>query len=283
MAEKRFIHRRIVESDKLRALANAGKWRACFYYAAFLAYYDREGRMNANPMLLKGSLFEGYDLTVEDIQESLRDLADVGLIKLYRNGRHEWLIQCEKFLHDDGGFNTPHPKEPPSTLPGPEDAGSTLRTAPEPSRETAGNIPGNRPGDLKVYGEGNTKGKVKGELSSASPTRTEDHDRLVGIWNYHRGALPACEAVNATRAAGFKRLLKEFGDAAFERFEAAVQNVADDSYWQQKNYNIDNLLKPGRVLEKSEKHKANQGMSAGDRKLATTASVIARAIGGLDA
>jgi hypothetical protein len=283
MAEKRFIHRRFLESEKIRQLANEGKERACFYYGAFLAHFDREGRMNANPLLLKGSLLEGYTVTVEEIGDALFDLARVGLVILYENGRHSWLIQCTKFLVEDGGFNRPHPKEPPSTLPGPDDAGSELRVIPPPGPEGSGKVPGSVRGEVEVYGKGKGKGKVKEELSSASPTRADNHQGLADIWNCNRGVLPECEVINDTRARGFDRLLKDFGDGAFARFAAATQHVAADPYWQQQGYNIDNLLKPGRVLEKSEKHTANRGMSAGDRKLATTAATIARAIGGLDA
>lgn len=130
------IHRRITESDKVRSLANAGKYRACFYYTAFLAYLDKAGRMNANPLLLKGSLFEGYADTVEEITAALHDLARVGLVRLYANGRHEYLMQYEKFLTEDGGFNTPHQREPASQLPGPDDDGSTVLDDPPDVPET---------------------------------------------------------------------------------------------------------------------------------------------------
>lgn len=280
MAEKRMIHRRIVESDKLRTLANAGKYRACFYYAAFLAYYDRLGRMNANPMLLKGSLFEGYDVTVTDIEESLQDLASVGLVKLYRNGRHEWLIQCEKFLKEDGGFNTPHPKEPPSSIPGPEDAGSALRTAPAPAPEVAGKIPGIVRADLKVYREIDREIEVEKTLLSTSSTRAPDLS-FVEAWNEHRGHLPGIRSLDAKRKRGLKALHDEHGTDALALFTDATRAVALDDYWVQKQYGIDNLLKPGRVLEKAEKYRAG-GVQLGDANL-RMATQVARWSDALDA
>lgn len=284
MAEKRFIHRRFLESDKIRQLANEGKERACFYYGAFLAHFDREGRMNANPLLLKGSLLEGYEVTADEIGDALFDLARVGLVILYENGRHSWLIQCTKFLVEDGGFNRPHPKEPPSTIPGPDDTGSELRVIPPSGPEGSGKVPGNVRGKVEVYGKGKGKGKGEEELSSASPTRADHHQLFVEAWNYHCGVLPQCAALNDKRRRGIDAVRKELGDQALDRFEAAVQQVAADPYWQQQGYNIDNLLVRGRVLEKAEKHAANRGMSPGDRKLATTALEIQRAIGGgLDA
>ena len=90
--------------------------------------------------------------------------------------------------------------------------------------------------------------------------------------------------MNDKRRRGIDAVRKEFGDQALVRFEMAVLQVAADKFWQQEGYNIDNLLVRGRVLEKSEKFNANRGMSAGDRKLASTAMEIQRAIGGgLDA
>ena len=188
MAEKRFIHRRFLESDKIRQLANEGKERACFYYAAFLAHFDSAGRMNANPLLLKGGLLEGYTVTADEIGDALVDLARVGLVILYRNGRHEWLIQCTKFLVEDGGFNRPHPKEPASTIPGPNDDGSEVREPPTPCREGAGKVSGSVQGKVYVLGKGKGKGKGEEELSSFPPTdlspsatRERQYQHLVDI------------------------------------------------------------------------------------------------------
>jgi hypothetical protein len=283
MAEKRMIHRRIVESDKLRALANAGKYRACFYYAAFLPYYDRAGRMNANPMLLKGSLFEGYDVTVEDIEESLRDLANVGLIKLYRNGRHAYLIQCEKFLKEDGGFNTPHPKEPPSILPGPEDAGSALGTAPVPVPEVARNVPGNVRGEIEVYRDRDREIEVEKELLSAAPTRASDYTAFVDAWNEHRGNLPGIRSLDAKRKRAIDTLRKEHGTEALALFVDAVQCVAADDYWVEKQYGFTNLIVAGRVLEKADKWRAGPAqLGTANTRMAAQVHRWATALDALD-
>lgn len=156
MAEKRFIGRRITESDRIRQLANEGKLLATTLYAFFIPYLDSSGRMNANPLLLKGGMFEGYDWTVEQLEDAVTDLGRVGLVRLYQNGKFGHLIQYEKFLTADGGFNKPHDREPDSDLPGPDDAGSTpvitperprtpTSTAPTPSREPYGTRTGNLP------------------------------------------------------------------------------------------------------------------------------------------
>jgi hypothetical protein len=282
MAEKRMIHRRIVESDKLRTLANAGKYRACFYYAAFLAYYDRAGRMNANPMLLKGSLFEGYDVTVAELEESLQDLASVGLVKLYRNGRHEWLIQCEKFLKEHGGFNTPHPKEPPSALPGPEDAGSAFRTAPAPIPETSRNVPGKVPVEIEVYREIDTEIEVENTLLSATPTRAVTQP-FIDAWNEHRGALPACRVASEKRTRLIRKLVKQHGADALGLFTDAVRAVAINDFYVQKQYGIEILL-DGKVEKYAEQWRAGGVQLGGANiKLATQVARWSAALDAVDA
>lgn len=166
MAEKRFIARRITESDKIRILANEGKLLATSVYMWLLPYTDRAGRINANAYYLKGGVFQGYGFTLEELTAAIDDLARVGLVHLYSNGRHDRIIQYAKFHVDDGGFNKPHEREAASTFPGPDDAGSVSITtmgtgthegrgkAPDKMRDEVPNLattpPRRSPEELKV-------------------------------------------------------------------------------------------------------------------------------------
>lgn len=292
MAEKRFIHRRLLESDKIRQLANEGKHRACFYYTAFLAHFDKAGRMNANPLLLKGSLLEGYEVTPEQIEEDLFDLARVGLVILYRNGRHDWLIQCTKFLVDEGGFNRPHPKEPESTIAGPKDDGSEVRARPEPGPKGSGKVPGNVRGEVEVYGEGKGKGKGEGEHSSpapsakgqpqdlaAAPPSETDPGELAEIWNHYRGPLPEVRKLSAAREKALKRFAKEHGDDAPGMLADAAQAVAANDFWIRKQYGLDELLAGDKVTKYADKWRAG-AVQLGDANLrmATQVDRWARAL-----
>lgn len=310
MAEKRFIARRITESDKIRTLANDGKLLATTLYAFLLPYLDKAGRMNANPLLLKGGLFEGYTFTVDELEGAIQDLARVGLIRLYSNGRFGHLIQYDKFHSEDGGFNTPHPKEPESELPAPDDSGSkpvtlpatTLKAAETPSStrpehgpEEAGNLPGIVRADVKREIE--IKREVKKEHSSTSETENpppkslaatpprESHDPglFKEIWNTNRGRLPAVHALNNKRKGQIRALVKEHGSAAAaDLFRDATRAVAADEFWITRQYGFDNLL-TGKVLQKAEQWRAGAiQLGTGNAKLATTALTIANAIGGLD-
>lgn len=142
MAEKRFIARRITESDKIRILANEGKLLATSVYMWLLPYTDRAGRINANAYYLKGGVFQGYGFTLEELTAAIDDLARVGLVHLYSNGRHDRIIQYAKFHVDDGGFNKPHEREAASTFPGPDDAGSvSITTTGTGTHEERGKVP----------------------------------------------------------------------------------------------------------------------------------------------
>jgi hypothetical protein len=286
MAEKRFIHRRFFESDKIRQLANEGKDRACFHYGGFLAHFDSAGRMNANPLLLKGSLFEGYTVTVEQIEASLFDMARVGLVILYRNGRHDWLIQCTKFLVEDGGFNRPHPKEPPSTIPGPDDAGSEVRVPPTPCREDSGKVPGVVRGEVEVYGEGESKGKVEEEHSSTSPDPLaaappfeDDPGDLAEVWNEHCGPLPAVRTLSTGRLKALRRFAQEYGVDARATLADATRAVATNDFWVRKQYTLDNLLAGDKVTRYAEQWRAgNIQLGDANLRMATQVDRWARAL-----
>lgn len=254
MAEKRFIARRITESDKIRTLANNGKLLATTLYAFLLPYLDTSGRMNANPLLLKGGLFEGYTFTVDELEEAIRDLARVGLIRLYSNGRFGHLIQYDKFLAKEGGFNTPHPKEPESELPGPNDAGSKpvinpagsleaaespSSTGPEHSREEAGKKPGNVQGEVKVKREIEIEVKDLSADADDSPepeTPNTTFEALAEIWNAHSGNLRKVRDLEAAKNnPDLQRLAKAFlkrhGARAEELFTVGIAAVTTDPHW----------------------------------------------------
>jgi hypothetical protein len=272
MARGRFITATLGSSHKLASVKDDAHR---LMFVLMVANADVEGRLDADPRILNGRVFTllGWDL--DRVETGLQALADADLIRWYEvDGRP--YAEIVKF-HEHNSVRKD--REQASHIKAATE-GKPIRLKGDAGalREDAGSTPAQ-----EKLSQAKTKTRVREELSSASPTRADKHQELAEIWNYHRGVLPECEVINDTRARGFDRLIKDFGDDAPARMAAATQNVAADAYWQQQNYNIDNLLKTGRVLEKSDKWKANAGMTAGDRKLATTAATIARAIGGLDA
>ena len=101
--------------------------------------------------------------------------------------------------------------------------------------------------------------------------------QLLETYNENRGALPEAKELNTKRERELTKLFKTYGENAHTYLSEATKEVANDSFWIDRKYNIDNLLADGRVLSKSEKFRAGQnesGMSGANLELAKTASSI---------
>ena len=278
MARGRFVSSSISTSRKFERLATNDHRLT---YLMLIPHVDCEGRHAADARILAGQVYTLLDVTRAQIDAAIRDLHAVGLIRLYEVNGEPFLELVDFHEHNKvrRGPDGQPTHEAPSRIP-PSSDGHEIAAPTSPLRSNNGAATAE---GLRVKGkESSVKSKGK-ELSSTSSTRAFDPSPFLEAWNYHRGSLPSARALDAKRKRGIEVLRKEHGDHALRLFEAAVQCVAADEYWVQQGYGLDNLLRPGRVLEKAEKHAANNGMTAGDRKLATTAATIARAIGGLDA
>ena len=278
MARGRFISSSISTSRKFERLATNDHR---LMYLMLVPHVDCEGRHAADARILAGQVYTLLNATHAQVDAAIHDMNRVGLIGLYDVGEERFLELADFHEHNKirRGPDGQPTHEAPSRIP-PSSDGNAVAVTTEQRRSN----------DVVTTAEGlRVKGKElsvkrKGqELSSASPTRENRYQPFVDAWNWHRGALPECQSLDDKRRTGLDRVIKEYGDRALDMFTTATRHVAADDYWVQKGYGITNLLVSGRVLERAEKFVADQGMSAGDRKLATTASVIARAIGGMDA
>lgn len=262
MAQWRPLHRRITQSEKILALGSNDTAR--WIYCALLPYTDREGRINANPMGLAGTILEGFPYTPEVIQAALEALADVGLITLYQTSRHQLLAQFTNFE-----LSKPHAKEPQSELPGPDDSGtepvafvgtpSGKQEAPSP--DVSRKVPGNglaKPAEVVPETTGTVTDpdvhvhvhvqREKEKLSSdsatehtqpeppaAEPRSHLELDDLIRIWNRERGQLVQCRS---NKDPQLRRLGKAFlerhkktPDGGEELFRAGITSVRSDPHW----------------------------------------------------
>lgn len=297
MAQRRFVSRRLTESDKIGTLR--GNDRARFIYVALLPYTDREGRLNANPLMLKSSALEGFEYTAEDIAAALDALAESGLIELYSAPRHKLVMQYTKFTD----FNKPHDKEPASDLP--SKGGSTtarealrnairdvLGTAPEDSEKITGND--QEPSAVSTRWRESTSTRLSGEHSSDSEGLAErsqapvaqarrahiDYQEFIDVWNQQAQTLPTVQKLNEARRRGIQKLCKEHGVAeALGLLHDAAAQVATDDFWIERQFGFDNLV-PKKVVEKAEKLRATNGMKPSEVKLAREAQGWLSATGG---
>lgn len=131
--------------------------------------------------------------------------------------------------------------ENPSRGTAPADAGESGRNEFFPSQEIAVQA-----GIDQGQGQ-----QAKTSLEGGKSVREKNHEAEVflGIWNEHRGNLPAATTMNAKRQADLKRAAKE---TTPELFALAVKQVASDSFWRQKGYTLDNLLAAQRYVSKAE-------------------------------
>ena len=115
--------------------------------------------------------------------------------------------------------------------------------------------------------------------SSTSLTRAHPHTAFLDAWNEHRGNLPSVRALDAKRKRSIDALRKEHGNEALPLFADAVTCVAHDDFWVERQYTIDNLLRPGRVLEKAEKWRAGAvQLGTANLRMATQVERWARAL-----
>lgn len=271
MARGRFITGTLGASHKLASVTDDAH-RLMFILMVTNA--DVEGRLDADPRVLNGRVFTLMGWSPEHVEAGLEALARAELIHWYsvENRAYAEIVN----FHEHNSVR--RDREQASRIPGP-DQGS-----PMPSRRTAGErreSSGSTPAEVKVS-QDKIKSSTREELSSTSSTRAH-YQTFLEAWNDHRGNLPACTTLNDKRKRGIDNVIKDHQHEALDIFTAAVMHVATDDYWVQQGYNIDNLLRPGRVLEKAEKWRAAPGMTSNNRKTANIAATIARAIGGLDA
>jgi hypothetical protein len=112
MADGRILSKRISRSDKVSALSTD---TARMIYSWIIPYLDVEGRMEANPRLMKSDIAPLLDhITPQVIQEILNELNNIGLIVLYLSENKQYL-QLLKF--DENQPNLRKDREKKSQIP----------------------------------------------------------------------------------------------------------------------------------------------------------------------
>jgi len=138
MAEGRMLSKRVTRSNKIADLSSD---TARMIYSWLIPYTDVEGRMEADPRLLKADIAPLLDhITPEVINRLLIELHKIGLIILYSSddGLKKYL-QIMKF--GDNQKNLRKDREAPSRIPGP---------TPEKVRIGSGEGPAELPPKIKL-------------------------------------------------------------------------------------------------------------------------------------
>lgn len=135
MARGRFISNTLGGSKKFSRLATDTHRLA---YVLLVTMTDVEGRVEAEPQLLKGYAYTLLDWTNAEVQAALEDMHRVGLIQLYRIGDDQY-AQVQDF---DKHNKVRKDREADSKIPAPpESATNTKGRTPGGLREGSGSKP----------------------------------------------------------------------------------------------------------------------------------------------
>lgn len=247
MARGRMIDQRFTQSEKLNGVPRDHR----LVYASILPYLDRQGRMCAEPMVVKVTVFRRSDFTIEEIAEALASLAKADLIRLYSDKDNEAILEYANFLD----FNSPNSRERKSDYPGPDDSGA-LDVRDELLAAALGGPPESPPTDtpraMHVQGQRDVQGNgtererltLNGERKEKDMSATSADDAppkptletLTEIWNRESGDLRKVRDLEAARNnPDLKRLAKAFlkrhGPRAVEIFTAGISAVRTDPHW----------------------------------------------------
>lgn len=170
MAVGRMLKRNIATSQKFLALESNDHR---MIYMLILPFVDREGRINAEPLVLKANIFRRLDLGQDDIAAALVDLERAGLIRLYSDEDNEAILEIVDFAK----HNSPNQKEAGSDFPGPDDENSRACRLFEDARVR--HVQGTGNARVEVEGlkgkgeEGRVKGEDEGEHAPRKTAATE--------------------------------------------------------------------------------------------------------------
>jgi len=145
MARGRMINKTLARSRKFQKLDSDFNR---LLYCMILPFLDRDGRAEADPLLIKADSFPlRSDITEEVIQRGLEDLHNEGLINLY-TADGEQLLECGGFRDNQEGLR--YEREPESRIPaaagtvepsGENRAEPTKEVEEAEENDTAGSLP----------------------------------------------------------------------------------------------------------------------------------------------
>jgi hypothetical protein len=202
MADGRMLSKRVTRSNKIADLSSD---TARMIYSWLIPYTDVEGRMEADPRLLKADIAPLLDhITPTVINNVLHELHKIGLILLYSAGEEsKKYLQVTKF--EENQKNLRKDREAPSRIPAPSPAkvrsksGATPAELPPNIREEKLREENIRPADAAPISPSKKESKAKKKIKTSLPKNFEISE-AVKTWAAKKG---------------FKRL-----DEHFESFKA---------------------------------------------------------------
>ena len=221
MARGRMISATIGESRKFAQLANHTHR---LIYLMVLPHVDKAGRFEADPVVIKSKCLMRLDIDLTTVEAWLKDGVTTGLLRVYV-ARGIRVLEIADFLK----HNTPHYKEPDSTLPPPEE-GTPWETQETNVEATSSQRQVNVASTLPIREVKERKEKEREVLSESGDS---DFARtLIETWNSESGKLTKCRVPSREFERLAKTLRKRHGtETGLELFRAGITAVRNDPHW----------------------------------------------------
>jgi hypothetical protein len=272
VAKGRFISKGISQSDQVAALSSD---RARLMFTWMIPHADVHGQLPAHPLKLKGQVLTMLDVSAAEVEEALQEMERVGLVRLYEveGTRYLWFpgwSRHQKTNPEREGHPFPgHPwQQDPlegqaPTLTTNVSEGSSGDGAESQSRSDSGVAQESVQNDSTLSrsrsSTKSTRSKKHG-LAAAAPLGViaakitdRDLEALMNIYNKHRGALPEARVLTKFRKRQLTALARHHGVEEADRLLVdATTNCAAESFWRDRGYGLDNLLRDDRVIARAE-------------------------------
>ncbi len=238
MARGRMINKTLARSRKFQKLESDFDR---LLYCMILPFLDRDGRAEADPLLIKADSFPlRGDITIDDIETGLKSLDAVGLIQLYTVDGEQYL-QCVGFADNQAGMS--YGKEAESRIPAPadcevsgdsepeddQDPEPPAAAIPEPPQTSAGVVQELRRSDAGVSPPEKEKEKKEksNKIARGAPVRVGD---AVERWNQDK-QFPPCKYAVIQNMPEIREVLIKFDTFTDEEINQAIDNLS--KFWPQ--------------------------------------------------
>jgi hypothetical protein len=228
MASGRFLSKEISESRKFARLENDSHR---LIYLMILPHVDSEGRYSADPLVLSGKVLTMLRKSEEEIARALRNLHEVGLIRLYQVGGESYLEITKFHQHN----KVRKDREGDSKIPPPSDD-NEARSGRTPGgvREGSGRSPAQ--GEVEVQVQDQVQEEVEGEAqrearADAQVTRDANSSEACSLSIMLTGKNPEHERAK----------IRHFFRNLIGRTNSNHEQVKDDMFVWYEQYGEDGL------------------------------------------
>lgn len=196
---------KISRDREVAAIANDLGCAHALFFTWAIAHLDRDGRIDADPVVLRGMVAPLIGEIDHDVVVSTIDHAGaVGLIDTYEDDRGRRFIAYPKFAANQIGLR--YDREPVSDFPNPEDCRKTSGSLPDTFRKSSGSLPAE---EKRI--EENKREEKRREIKPARKLAGDISSTVVDdVWQWYRRYHPRARLGDKSRRLIAARLKEKF-------------------------------------------------------------------------